>query len=59
MIVTVDEGPDENSRYEETINCLIKHFVEMTLMRFSWQQMLLTVAHSILSSAGWLNSTKN
>ena len=59
IIVTVDGGPDENLRYEKTINCSIKYFVEMALMRFSWQQMLLAVAHSIVSSAGWLNSAKN
>ena len=34
MIVAVDEGPDENSRYEKTVNCLIKHFVENDLDAF-------------------------
>ena len=34
MTVTVDEGPDENSRYEKTVNCLIKHFVENDLDAF-------------------------
>ena len=33
--------------------------LKMALMRFSWQEMLLAVAHSIVSSAGWLNSAKN
>ena len=28
MIVKVDGGPDENPRYEKTINCSIKYFVE-------------------------------
>ena len=34
MIVTVDGGPDENPRYEKTINCLIKYFVEHDLDAF-------------------------
>ena len=34
MIVTVDGGPDGNSRYEKTINCLIKYFVENGLDDF-------------------------
>ena len=28
MIVTVDGGPDENWRYENTINCSVEYFVE-------------------------------
>ena len=56
MMVTVDGGPDENPIYEKTINCSIKYFV--ALMPFSWQQMLLAVVYSILSSRGWLNSAK-
>ena len=34
MIVTVDGGPDENPRYEKTINCSIKYFVENGLDAF-------------------------
>ena len=34
MIVTVDGGPDENPRYEKTINCSIKYFVENSLDAF-------------------------
>ena len=34
MIVTVDGGPDENPRYEKTINCSIKYFVEHDLDAF-------------------------
>ena len=34
MIVTVDGGPDEKPRYEKTINCLIKYFVENGLDAF-------------------------
>ena len=34
MVVTVDGGPDENTRYEKTINCLIKYFVENSLDAF-------------------------
>ena len=34
MIVTVDGGPDENPRYEKTINCSIKYFVENSLEAF-------------------------
>ena len=34
MIVTVDGCPDENLRYEKTINCLIKYFVENGLDAF-------------------------
>ena len=34
MIVTVDGGPDENPRYETTINCSIKYFVENGLDAF-------------------------
>ena len=34
MIVTVDGGPDENPRYEKTINCSIKYFVENGLHAF-------------------------
>ena len=34
MIVTVDGGPDENPRYEKTINCSIKCFVENGLDAF-------------------------
>ena len=26
MIVTVGRGPDENPRYEKTINCSVKYF---------------------------------
>ena len=28
IFVTIDGGPDENPRYEKTINCSIKYFVE-------------------------------
>ena len=34
MIVTIDGGPDENLRYEKTINCSIKYFVENGLDAF-------------------------
>ena len=34
MIVTVDGGLDENPRYEKTINCSIKYFVENGLDAF-------------------------
>ena len=34
MIVTVDGGPDKNPRYEKTINCSIKYFVENGLDAF-------------------------
>ena len=34
MIVTVDGGLDENPRYEKTINCSIKYFVENDLDAF-------------------------
>ena len=34
MIVTIDGGPDENPRYEKTINCSIKYFVENGLDAF-------------------------
>ena len=34
MIVTVDGGPDENPRYEKTINCSIKYYVENGLDAF-------------------------
>ena len=34
IIVTVDGGPDENPRYEKTINCSIKYFVENGLDAF-------------------------
>ena len=34
MIFTVDGGPDENPRYEKTINCSIKYFVENGLDMF-------------------------
>ena len=34
MIVTVDGGPDENPRYEKTINCSIKYFVKNGLDAF-------------------------
>ena len=34
MIFTVDGGPDENPRYEKTINCSIKYFVENDLDAF-------------------------
>ena len=34
MIVTVDGGPNENPRYEKTINCSIKYFVENGLDAF-------------------------
>ena len=33
-IVTADGGPDENPRYEKTINCSIKYFVENGLDAF-------------------------
>ena len=28
VFVTVDGGPDENPRYEKTINCSTKYFIE-------------------------------
>ena len=34
MIVTVAGGPDKNPRYEKTINCSIKYFVENDLGAF-------------------------
>ena len=34
MIVTVDGDPDENPRYEKTINCSIKYYVENGLDAF-------------------------
>ena len=34
MIVTVDRGPDENPRYENTISCAIEYFVEKDLDAF-------------------------
>ena len=51
MIVTVDGGPDENPRYEKTINCSIKDFVEHDLDAF----FLATNApgRSALLSVGW------
>ena len=53
MIVTVDGGPDENPRYEKTINCSIKYFVEHDLDAFFWQQMLQVKVPSIVLSVGW------
>ena len=53
MIVTVDGGPDENPRYEKTINCSIKYFVEHDLDAFFWQQMVQVEVPSIVSSVGW------
>ena len=42
------------------MNCLIKYFVENGLeASFLATEMLLTVAHSILSSTGSLNSAEN
>ena len=34
IIATVDGGPDENPRYEKTINCSIEYFVENGLDAF-------------------------
>ena len=34
MTVTVNGGPDENLRYEKTINCSIRYFVENDLDAF-------------------------
>ena len=34
IFVTIDGGPDENPRYEKTINCSIKYFVENGLDAF-------------------------
>ena len=34
MIVNLDAGPHENPRYEKTINCSIKYFVENGLHVF-------------------------
>jgi len=34
MTVTVDGGPDKNSRYEKTINCSIDYFIENDLDAF-------------------------
>ena len=57
-IVTVDGAPDENLRYEKTINCSIKYFVENSLDVFFLATNAPGRTHSIVSSAGWLNSAK-